>query len=989
MDKLMILGGKKLKGEVSVTGAKNSALPLLAATLLTDEPSTLTNVPTSLRDVQTMVRVLKSLGVSVETTDDTVHVDPKGYSGWEAPYKFVSTMRASVCVLGPLLGKQKKARVSLPGGCVIGPRPIDLHLKGLRALGADLRLDHGYVAAETQGLYGSHVYLGGPFGSSVLATANVLMAAALARGTTVIEDADLDILTLNVSWYKDNSVILNLTNISYNQGTLYQTNLSYNYTIHDNSIFCNITATDGIEFVNDISNTVSILNYSTSIAVENDTGRTINEQVNFYANYSNTMAGDIGRVVLQTANLGGPDNDDLLSVTFMDIDNDGKKDDFAVGMGGDPSVQLYGFYANGTQKWNASKSHTYEIEVNDFDNDSYFNEIAATNGQSLVGPLIYNETGDLVWQGDIGNNFARVVASGDINNDGVADVAAGDFYGNVSAFMGNGTKLWDNKTAGNSYPFELYVEDINLDGQNDVIAIDNAGYGTVFNGADGSILWNTTDLGNGLSATLIDLDNDGNKNEVIFASQYGGDEVYAYNSSGSQLWSINTGTLNFEIISDDFDSDGFEDDFVYSTAGTIIYAYSGNTTGETLLWSYSAERIFSLAVSDINDDGESEIIAGGDTNYVYIFNKTGSLLWEYNVSGAVGTDYGSSPGIDTSDNNNDGINDILAGSQYGFVYILQSVTCIAEFNDTSTVYNMSWDSSTTKWKINRTFSTAGDYSWNSTCSKGGYLSSVGSGVVSITPDTTSPTVSLISPANNTYENTTNTIIFTYNVTDANTVDNCSLILNGVLNLTNTSITKDISQTFTQTLADGSYNWSVNCTDASNNIGNSETFNLSVNADFSPVVGLVNPSNGTTTSNDSIIFTCNATDDNNLVNISLYHNINGSFQLNQTTNISGTINSTNWTINNIPEGTYLWNCLVYDNSSQSDFGNSNFTFTVGTPPEINFTSPTPANGTTQSETNVEINVSIIEANLLYQKASAGNRCFQLRELLARRHDFRLH
>lgn len=189
MDKLIIQGGKRLKGIVTVHGAKNSALPLLAATLLTDEPSVLTNVPTTLLDIQTMVRVLKSLGVTVAVEADRIRVHPDRYEGWEAPYKFVSTMRASVCVLGPLLAKQKKARVSLPGGCVIGPRPIDLHLKGLRAIGAEIILDHGYVSARAKVLKGNHVYLGGAFGSSVLATANVVMAATLAKGTTIIEDA--------------------------------------------------------------------------------------------------------------------------------------------------------------------------------------------------------------------------------------------------------------------------------------------------------------------------------------------------------------------------------------------------------------------------------------------------------------------------------------------------------------------------------------------------------------------------------------------------------------------------------------------------------------------------------------------------------------------------------------------------------------------------------------------------------------------------------
>ncbi|MBI4437253.1 MAG: UDP-N-acetylglucosamine 1-carboxyvinyltransferase [Candidatus Omnitrophica bacterium] len=192
MDKLIIVGEKKLKGTVSVKGAKNSVLPILAATLLSEEPSTLKNVPCSLRDIQTMMRILKSLGVSIEADSDTIRVTPKGYEGWEAPYKFVSTMRASVCLLGPLLAKQKRARVSLPGGCVIGPRPIDLHLKGIRAIGGEITLAHGYIHAKAKVLHGTHVYLGGSFGSSVLATANVLMAATLAKGTTIIEDASCE-----------------------------------------------------------------------------------------------------------------------------------------------------------------------------------------------------------------------------------------------------------------------------------------------------------------------------------------------------------------------------------------------------------------------------------------------------------------------------------------------------------------------------------------------------------------------------------------------------------------------------------------------------------------------------------------------------------------------------------------------------------------------------------------------------------------------------
>ena len=188
MDKLVIEGGKPLRGTVQVSGAKNAALPILAATLLTDGTCEIHNVP-ALRDVSTMVRILRSLGIRIQQTNSTVSVDPRGYTGIEASYKLVSTMRASFCVLGPILAKHKRARVSLPGGCIIGPRPVDLHLKGLKALGAQIKIEGGYVIAEASQLRGTHIYLGGAYGSSVLATANVMMAATLARGTTVIEAA--------------------------------------------------------------------------------------------------------------------------------------------------------------------------------------------------------------------------------------------------------------------------------------------------------------------------------------------------------------------------------------------------------------------------------------------------------------------------------------------------------------------------------------------------------------------------------------------------------------------------------------------------------------------------------------------------------------------------------------------------------------------------------------------------------------------------------
>ncbi len=186
MDQLVIRGGNSLRGEVEVSGAKNAALPLMAASLLTEEPLRLSNVP-RLMDVRTMTRLLRHIGVEA-TGDDTseLTLQSKGIQRAEAPYDLVKTMRASVVVLGPLVARQGRARVSLPGGCAIGPRPINLHLMGLEKLGATIRLDHGYVEAEAPYLTGARIAFDI---QTVTGTENLMMAAALARGTTVLENA--------------------------------------------------------------------------------------------------------------------------------------------------------------------------------------------------------------------------------------------------------------------------------------------------------------------------------------------------------------------------------------------------------------------------------------------------------------------------------------------------------------------------------------------------------------------------------------------------------------------------------------------------------------------------------------------------------------------------------------------------------------------------------------------------------------------------------
>lgn len=194
MDAFVIQGGKRLRGELSINGSKNACLPLMAAALLTDEPLVFSNVP-NLSDIRNMKRLLESLGCELTPDDqqpDQVTVHATDSRPVEAHYEIVRTMRAGICVLGPLLARRGKARVSMPGGCAIGDRPVDLHLRGLRQLGARITLDEGYIVAETPAdgrLHGGHVFLGGPNGSTVLGTANVMSAAALARGTTIIECA--------------------------------------------------------------------------------------------------------------------------------------------------------------------------------------------------------------------------------------------------------------------------------------------------------------------------------------------------------------------------------------------------------------------------------------------------------------------------------------------------------------------------------------------------------------------------------------------------------------------------------------------------------------------------------------------------------------------------------------------------------------------------------------------------------------------------------
>ncbi len=196
MDKIVVEGGQPLHGEVQISGAKNAVLPILCATLLADEPVEISNVP-HLHDVVTTAKLLAGLGAGITVDQGTIGrgsesgvvVDPRSVTSHVAPYELVKTMRASVLVLGPLLAKYGHAEVSLPGGCAIGSRPVDLHIKGLQALGADISVDHGFIKASARRLKGARH---GFEMVSVGATENVLMAAALAQGTTVLENAAME-----------------------------------------------------------------------------------------------------------------------------------------------------------------------------------------------------------------------------------------------------------------------------------------------------------------------------------------------------------------------------------------------------------------------------------------------------------------------------------------------------------------------------------------------------------------------------------------------------------------------------------------------------------------------------------------------------------------------------------------------------------------------------------------------------------------------------
>lgn len=190
MDIFEIDGPVRLSGSVNVAGSKNAALPIMAAALLTPSESVIPNAP-ELADIRSMETLLESLGAGITRDQHGLHIDAAVIDNPVGDYEIVRKMRAGICILGPLLARCGRVKISMPGGCAIGDRPIDIHLRGIKALGAKIHLENGYIVAEAPagGLTGAQIFLGGPFGSTVLGTDNVMMAAVLANGATIIESA--------------------------------------------------------------------------------------------------------------------------------------------------------------------------------------------------------------------------------------------------------------------------------------------------------------------------------------------------------------------------------------------------------------------------------------------------------------------------------------------------------------------------------------------------------------------------------------------------------------------------------------------------------------------------------------------------------------------------------------------------------------------------------------------------------------------------------
>jgi len=500
---------------------------------------------------------------------------------------------------------------------------------------------------------------------------------------------------------------------------------------------------------------VTVSEYPTNLSVNTtDTTPTTGQMVYFYANYSSPAMRsgiglnryEVGAVIWNTSDIDTENSASTNAIAFVDLNNDGKKDDVVVSHGtsyGDRGI--YGFYVNGSQKF---KMGTYttsplEIEVSDLDNDGFENDIVFV---SYFGDIIVvNETGDIVWKSDFGGGGYSIVVA-DLDNDGLKDdFAVGANDGTVYKVMAfntsdgkNWVNFWNSSQNFTTIIWEVAIGDFDKDGDDDVAAIEGSqgSYGKlqVFVGDNGSLIFKTTSFTSDVrSLTAVDLNHDGFRDEIvigqdgnIWAYRWNGTYGVELNTTGDEIWKVGQPADSiFEIATIDLDNDGYVDEIIAGDRGSSVgpgYIWAFNETGD-YLWNFTLpsagddDSINSLVVEDINDDGNAEIIFGsGKFERVYVLNKSGYKLFEYTIGlGGIGNWYGSSPGIDVSDINNDGILDIA---------------CTAAFNDSQS-YNLTWNNTLRKWQLNRTFASVGTYSYNITCSKGGYQTTTSSSTITV------------------------------------------------------------------------------------------------------------------------------------------------------------------------------------------------------------------------------------------------------------------
>ena len=586
-----------------------------------------------------------------------------------------------------------------------------------------------------------------------------------------ISDLDSDNILVNVTWFAtyangtvnsswtgddENSISVTLNSISTTTGI---GNVEWN-TIHYNEQWlCQISVNDGASTLIRNSTPVTISSYSTLLSVFDkesdaeseaqsiDTKVYVNEYTTFYANFSSPTTGkDLKMINTKSSNVGS-----AYSVVAVDLDGDGDRTDIITGESGDISA----FYGNGTLAWNnnAPSSYVFEVKIIDINNDNS-DEIVTVDYNGFV--RIFNRTGEEIYATeDLGSLFYSVDV-GDLDGDGLAyDFVVGGTIGSsygIAAFIHNGT-TWNNAwnaTESISKVYEVEIKEF-VDSPNIVGIADFAGArGLIYYAENGTLKFSAdSDLGTIRSIEFLDLDNDGVEDEVV----YGEDgELRAYDENGISLWdATQTLSSSYEVKKADLDLDGYEDD-------TIVADHYGNVWGidesGATLWNfvepqeinqhYDPIYFTELEVGDVNDDGDIDILVGGYSRTLWVLNRTGSVIGRYftgfeagmNANTYLGYPSGSQSGIDLmGDTNNDGVTDFAFTHGLGFVYFAQQVLCEITFNDTGVSKYMNYNYTSNLYEYYRAFDESNFdmsqennqiFTWNVTCSKGGYHTNISS-----------------------------------------------------------------------------------------------------------------------------------------------------------------------------------------------------------------------------------------------------------------------